>query len=92
MRKIQSIIMLCSLFMITIIGSVSASWLYAENGADTKDDNTSVILTEWYYPENLPGGGDNAEEEFNDGISHAGIIQDIIDDVALYSPSNNESV
>ena len=47
------------------------------------------MIDDWYYEENLPGGGENSEEDFNNGISHAGIIQDIIDDVSLYDPNSN---
>ena len=91
MRKTINFIILCSLFTFLTIGSVSASWFFAQGDATGDDISLSMGVSEWYFPENLPGGGENAEEEFDDGISHAGIIQDIIDDIEKYSPTNNDS-
>ena len=92
MKKIQIIITVCSLLTFLTIGGVSASWIFGKGDVIETYDDVSLSINEWYFPENLPGGGENAEEDFNDGISHAGIIQDIIDDISKYSPTNNDSM
>ena len=90
MKKRFQYIVLCSLFAALLIGGVSATWIFSGQNVDAVHDNRNIIINEWYYEENLPGGGEDAEEDFNDGISHAGLIQDILDDISLYF-SNDDS-
>ena len=88
MKKYSTFILLGSLLLCLLIGGVSAAWNYAEDISESQYASNSISISEWYFPEDLPGGGENAEEEFDAGISHAGVIQDIIDDIT----SGNDSV
>ena len=81
MKKTFKSLLFYSLLTFLTIGGVSASWAYAAGEASRNSVSISVNFTDWYYSENLPGGGENAEEEFDNGISHAGMIKDIINDI-----------
>lgn len=81
-------IILFALLTCFFVGGVSATWVFAEERLSPTQDNQGLNINEWYYEENVPGGGDHKEEDFDHGISHAGLIQDIIDDISLYH--NNE--
>ena len=91
MKKTLKFIILSSLLLFLTIGGVSASWVLSRGEPSPKDIDMSLSVADWYFPENLPGGGENAEEDFNNGISHAGLLQDIIDDIQKYSPTDNDS-
>ena len=76
-----------SLCATLIMGKVYADWKYFDAPADASHE-VAAVINDWYYEENLPGGGENADEEFNEGISHAGIIRDILNDVKLYDKND----
>ena len=80
-----------SLLVTLFVGGVSAAWVYTEGPPEPTHENHNLNINEWYYEENLPGGGENAEEDFDDGISHAGLIQDIVDDISLFF-ENDDSI
>lgn len=92
MKSKIKLIIVCSLFMTLFIGGVSANWIFAEATLEATQENQNLNITDWYYAENVPGGGDSAEEEFNAGISHAGLIQDIVDDIELYFSDDDSMI
>lgn len=91
MKIYKTFFITSSLCFALIISGVYATWEYANGIANDKSHDVLAAIDDWYYEENLPGGGDDeeAEDAFDDGISHAGIIQDIIEDISLFDPNNS---
>ncbi len=70
------------------VGGVYATWTYSDGpAADVSNNNMVMNLTEWYYETNLPGGGEDGEDDFNEGYSHADLIRDIINDIKKDNPN-----
>ena len=92
MKNKIKFIVLCSLFMPMFIGGVFANWVFAEGPIENAQGNQNLNIDDWYYAENVPGGGENADDDFNHGISHAGLIQDIVDDIKLYFSEDNSII
>ena len=81
-RRIKSFAIISTLLSVLLLGGVYASWAYSTiPSQDAELGNIDGILEEWYYEDHLPGGGETGSEDFDHGISHAGLIQDILEDI-----------
>lgn len=78
--KFKYLYLLFPIVSLLLIGGTYATWQYY-NPANPESGDVNVNFDEWYYEENLPGGGSNASEDFNHGISHADLIKDIVNDI-----------
>ena len=49
-------------FLLTtlFVGGVSATWVFAEGKQEASEQNQNINMNDWYYEENLPGGGDHS--------------------------------
>ena len=83
--------LLPSILSLLLIGGSYATWQFYNNAQPT-DEDVLTNIDEWYFEENLPGGGEEGSQEFNDGISHADIIKDIVRDIEKFLNQTDDSL